>query len=76
MASSIAHICSISMEFIKEDGEPYWEWLYTVPLLHQLQLQDKETHDCMHFDPNWGTQGLNMNKLKKFSQRIQSKKYA
>ena len=64
------------MEFTKEDGEPYWEWLYTVPLLQQLQLQDKETYAHMHIDPDWGKKGLNMNKLKKFSQRIQSKKYA
>ena len=78
MAHSIAHICSVSMEFTKKNGEPYWEWLYAIPLLHQLQLQDGVTHDYMSVDPskpNWGTQGLKRNKLKEFSERIQSKRY-
>ena len=68
----------MSMEFIKKGGEPYWEWLYAVPLLHQLQLQDGVTHDYMTVDPskpNWGTQGLDRNKLKEFSENVQNKRY-
>ena len=66
------------MEFIKKNGEPYWEWLYAIPLLHQLLLQDGVTHDYMSVDPsnpNWGTQGLKRNKLKEFSEHVQSKRY-
>lgn len=66
------------MEFTKKNGEPYYEWLYAVPLFHQLQLQDGVAHDYMSVDPskpNWGTQGLERNKLKEFSERIQSKRY-
>ena len=78
MAPSIAQICSLSMEFTRKGGEPFWEWLYVVPLLHQLQLQDGVTHDYMTVDPsepNWGTEGLDRSKLKEFSERIQNKKY-
>ena len=78
MADSIASICSVSMECSREGGEPYWEWLYVVPLFHQLQLQDGVTHDYMSVDPfdvNWGTQGLNVTKLKEFRKRIHNKKY-
>ena len=78
MAASIANFCSILMEFTKKGHEPYWEWLYAVPLLHQLQLQDGVTHDYMSVNPlkpNWGTQGLNMIKLMEFSECIQSKRY-
>ena len=78
MAASIANICSITMEYTKENGEPYYEWLYAVPLLHQLQLQDGVTHDYMSVDPtkpNWGIEGLDRSKLMEFSQRIKSKKY-
>ena len=66
------------METTKKNGEPYYEWLYAVPLLHQLQLQDGVTHDYMSVDPskpNWGTHGLDKSKLKQFSEHMQSKKY-
>ena len=79
MAPSIAKICSISMQYVKKGGEPYWEWLYAVPLLHQLQLQDGVTHDYMSIDPtgpNWGTQGLDKINLIEFSERAQKQKYA
>ena len=79
MARSVGHICSISMEFIKKDGEPYWEWLYAVPLLHQLQLQDGVTHDYMTVDPskpNWGNQLLDRSKLKEFNDHVQRRRYA
>ena len=66
------------MEFINEGGEPYWEWLHAVPLLHQLQLPDGLKIDGMSIDPsrpNWGTKEMDKEKLKEFSQRIQSKRY-
>ena len=66
------------MLFVKKSGEPYWEWLYAIPLLHRLQLQDGVTHGYMSVDPskpNWGTKGLDMVKLKDFSEHIQSKRY-
>ena len=66
------------MEFIKRNGEPYWEWLCAIPLLHRLQLQVGVTHNYMSVDPsspNWGNQGLDRSKLKEFSECIQSKKY-
>ena len=66
------------MEFTKKNGEPYYEWLYAVPLLHQLQLQDGVTHNWMSidpFNPNWGTHGLYWMRLKHFSERVQGKKY-
>ena len=66
------------MEFINEGGEPYWEWLYAVPLLHQLQLQVGIKIDDMTVDPsrpNWGTKEMDKKKLKEFSERIQNKKY-
>ena len=78
MASSIAHICSVSMEFPGKGGEPYWEWLYAVPLLHRLQLQDGETHDynsVVPTKPNWGTVGLDRERLHEFSEQVQAKKY-
>ena len=78
MARSIAHICSVSMEFTRKGGEPYWEWLYAVPLLHQLQLDDRVVHDYMSVDPskpNWGTEGLDMNKLIEFKERVQKQRY-
>ena len=78
MARSIAHICSVSMEFTRKSGEPYWEWLYAVPLLHQLQLEDGVVHDYMSFDPykpHWGTEGLDINKLIEFRERVQKQRY-
>ena len=66
------------MEFINEGGEPYWEWLYAVPLLHQLQLQVGIKIDDMTVDPsrpNWGAKEMDKKKLKEFSERIQNKKY-
>lgn len=77
VATSIASICLVSMEFIKKDGEPYWEWLYAVPLLHQLQLHDGVVHDDTSVVPsnlNWGIKGLDISKLKEFSKRIRSKR--
>jgi len=77
VAASIAYICSTSMEFTKKGGEPYWEWLYAIPLLHQLKSKDEVTHDHMSFDPskpNWGTQGLSKRSLAEFRQRVQDRK--
>ena len=65
------------MEFTKKGGEPYWEWLSAVPLLHQLQLQDGVTHDYMSIDPskpNWGTQALDRNRIAEFSKLLQKTK--
>ena len=78
MAKSIAHICSVSMGFTKKGGEPYWEWLYAVPLLHQLQLEDGVVHNDMSVDPykiNWGTQELESIKLLEFRGRMQKQRY-
>ena len=78
MATSIAHICSISMEITKENGDPYWEWLYAVPLLHQLQLENGVKHDYTSIDPNkpnWGVKGFDMSNLLDFSGHIRSKRY-
>ena len=77
VAASVASICSVSMKFTKKDGEPYWEWLYAVPLLHQLQFHDGVTHDDMSIDPsnpNWGIKGLDISKLKAFGKHIQGKR--
>ena len=65
------------MKFTKADGEPYWEWLYAIPLLHQLQSQDGITHDHMSFDPskpNWGTKGLDRHSLAEFMECVQDKR--
>jgi len=78
VAASIAHICSVSMKFTRTDGEPYWKWLYAIPLLHQLQSQDGITHDHMSFDPsapNWGTEGLDKRSLAEFIEHVQDKRY-
>ena len=66
------------MQNITEGGEPYWEWLYAIPLLHRLQLQDGVKIDDMSIDPsrpNWGTNQMDKRNLKEFSERIQSKRY-
>ena len=65
------------MEYTKKCGEPYWEWLYAIPLFHQLQLEDGVTHDYMSVDPrnpDWGIEGMNRSKLIRFSERVQNEK--
>jgi len=57
-------------------GSPYSEWLSTIPLLHKLQLQNKEA--CGDIDPenpDWGMNGLNREALRDFKQHVKIKKY-
>ena len=74
-ADSIAHICSISMAPNKAIGGPYIEWLYAVPLLHQLKYQDETTKDIDPDEPDWGINGLDQSKLSQFKDFIQNEKY-
>ena len=59
-------------------GGPYKEWLYAVPLLHQLKYKDGITHDSVPFDPNeadWGTNGLDSSQLAQFKDFLKNEKY-
>lgn len=79
IALSVAYLCSMSMTTNKTLGTPYWEWLLVVPLLHELQSPDGKQVDQMFIDPekpDWGTHGLNREKLYDFRSYVQFKKYA
>ena len=71
-------MCSISMVPNKSIGGPYKEWLYAIPLLHQLQYKDGIAHDSAPFDPkepDWGTSGLDSSQLAQFKDFIKNEKY-
>ena len=78
VASGIAYVCSLSIVHAKANGLCQWHWLYAIPLLHQLQLQDGLTDDHMTVDPDnvdWGINGLDKDKLQDFKCLVQSKRY-
>ena len=66
------------MVYSRTVGGPYREWLYAIPLLHQLKYPDGISHDNVPFDPNkpdWGNDGLDHLKLEEFKKFIQNEKY-
>ena len=78
IASGIAYACSLSIAYDKTSGSCHWDWLYAVPLLHQLQSQDEVKHDYVsvdHDDVDWGLSGLDKGKLQDFKCIVQSKRY-
>ena len=79
IASGIAYACSLSIAYDKTSGSCHWDWLYAVPLLHQLRSQDDVKHDYMSVDPDdvdWGLCGLDKGKLQDFKCIIQDKRYS
>ena len=62
----------------KTTGRPYKDWLYAVPLLHQLKYKEGITHDVVSFEvnePDWGIDGLNHDYLAQFKDFVQKEKY-
>ena len=75
VAGGIAYVCSLSIAH----GKTQWQWLYAVPLLHQLRSQDGMTQDYLTVDPDnvdWGINGLDEDKLQDFKCLVQSKRYS
>lgn len=80
VANSIVYVCSLLISHDKANGLCHWDWLYAVPLLHELQSQDKVTQDWdrTFADPenvDWGVNGLDRVKLQDFKNLVHKKRY-
>ena len=70
-------MCSGSMKYTTPaGGQPYWEWLHVIPLLHRLQSPNEEIQEDT--DPsklNWGINQLDNECVQEFRKSVQDRKY-
>ena len=74
VANGIAYVCSLSIAHDKASNLCHWNWLYAVPLLHQLQPQDSAAHAIDPDNVDWGIHGLDKDSLQDFKSLVQKKR--